>query len=149
MEVKVHFCSSNLPFALAIKFFTFSQWSHVAIQVGGIVYESRGVCGVTKTTFSELVSRQNIVHTEVVNDIDWVSAREFLEDQVGKDYDYAALFGLPFRQNWGAEDRWFCSELAAKALHVGGFNFLPIKPFRITPKDLFIILRSVNGNRKY
>lgn len=140
MEVKIHFCSSNLPFALLIKFFTFSQWNHVAIEVGGVVYESKGCGGVRKTTFEQLSKEQSNIFTKTVHNLNTTHVREFLEDQVGKGYDYPALFALPFRSDWGSEDKWFCSELAAKALFVGGFNFKDYPAWRVTPKDLFLML---------
>lgn len=144
MDVKVHFCSSNLPFALLVKFFTFSEWSHVAIEVGGIVYEAKW-SGVRKTTFGQLSKEQGKIFTKVVYGLDVKVLREFLDDQVGKPYDFPALFALPFRSNWGSEDAWFCSEYGAKGLFLAGFNFKNFPAWRVTPKDLFLMLGGSGG----
>lgn len=145
MEVKVHFCSSNLPFALLIKLFTFSKWNHVAIEVGGIVYEARAWYGVTKTTFEELSSRQNKIYTKEVHGLDGQAVRNFCEDQVGKKYDYRAIVALPFKRDWGREFEWFCSELGTKALISGGRLFKKFPAYRVTPERLLQMLGGQSG----
>tara|TARA_Y100000815_G_C13056853_1_gene392813 strand:+ start:197 stop:634 length:438 start_codon:yes stop_codon:yes gene_type:complete len=139
--MKIHFCKSRDIGGLIIRLFTFSRWNHVAIEVGGIVYESvtaGGVRSVPARSFPQLWNSTESVSVAVENPTLLLA---FLKEQVGKPYDWAAIFALPFRKSWHARDKWFCSELVAEALIAGGSDAIPrIKSFRVTPRDLWIAL---------
>lgn len=139
--MKVHFCKSNDIGGLIIRLFTFSRWNHVAIEVGGVVYESvtaGGVRRVPARSFPRLWEKTTSVEVSVENPAEMLA---FLNAQVGRPYDWSAIFALPFRKSWQARDKWFCSELVAEALIAGGSNAIPrLKSYRVTPRDLWITL---------
>lgn len=134
--MKIHFCRSGGLVAAVIRIGTMSPFNHVAIEVDGIVYEAltrRGVIHRRADLFGGAWSR---VETVAIAIPDADSCRLFLQDQLGKPYDWGGVFALPFRANWHNEDRWFCSELVAAALEAGGLN-LGVSARRVTPRDLY------------
>jgi len=65
--------------------------------------------------------------------------RELAKHQVGKSYDWAAVFSLPFRGDWENKRKWFCSELIAYAFEAAGVPLFRERPFRITARDIYIL----------
>jgi uncharacterized protein YycO len=67
---------------------------------------------------------------------------EFALTQVGKPYDYSAIFGIALHRDWHDESKWFCSELVAVAAERAGNPLLStrpsIQPYNITPRDLLL-----------
>lgn len=148
--MKILFCTSNLPGALLIRSVTWSTWSHVAIILDDNMVLEAVWPRVRITTLDSIKqSHKNwcIVDIPVLNeDI----ALEFCMKQVGKPYDTSALFGLLAHRDWGEDDSWFCSELAAATLEAGGlFIFRHEYIHRIVPHDLwklnYKILEDNNG----
>lgn len=140
--MKIHFCKSTGLGAMLIRFFTFSRWNHVAIEVGGVVFEAvtrAGVRAVPAHNFPRLWGKVESVDIAVP---DQVAAERFLKAQLGKPYDWKAIFALPFRESWHRAGKWFCSELVAEALLHGG-RPLNLPSHRVTPRDLYIALPEV------
>ena len=57
--------------------------------------------------------------TVEMEDKDYGRMMDWLYNQVGKPYDFMAVIGIVFRRNWRSENKWFCSELVARAFEVG------------------------------
>ena len=61
----------------------------------------------------------------------------WLDQQVGKAYDYLGLLGFLWRSNkYQNPNKWFCSELAATAFKVAGYhlyNWNVMQPHQVTP----------------
>jgi len=138
--IKLHFCRSNLPGALLIQAALFSRWNHVAIEVDGVIYDATLGDGVAKSSFEALRSKYNEIQSATIPGLDEHAVIRFLESQSGKAYDWTALIALPFRQDWQDPHKWFCSELAAEALIRGGWNELMFPSYRVTPRDLRILV---------
>lgn len=139
--MKLLFCTSNLPGAVLIRAVTWSSWSHVAV----IVDEESDVAieavwpRVRKTTVTEIKrkhSKWKIVEVPVDDEI---SVLDFLESQVGKKYDWTALFGILFHRDWSKDSRWYCSELAAAALTQSKPLFRTEVAKRVTPQMLWVL----------
>lgn len=71
------------------------------------------------------------------------AAVEWAKLQVGKPYDWEAIWGMGLRRDWHKDDKWFCSELIE-----GAFDHVhwPLirdsgKLDRITPRDLTMSTR--------
>lgn len=72
-------------------------------------------------------------------------AYEWARTQLGKKYDYSAIFGIALDRNWKDQGKWFCSELCSAAFDITKaplFNPLA-DPWRITPRDLLLSLALV------
>lgn len=131
-----------------IRFFTFSQWNHVGIKIGDKFYHSNYKNGVhcisdgdPNTQVKGSVSNFDVIPIRLTNE-QYEKMDKFLSDQCGKKYDLTALFAFPFRKNWSDDKEWFCSELVAAVLHRVGIISTP-KAYRITPKDLYLILKTL------
>ncbi len=138
--MKIHFCRSRNVGGWLIQLLTFSKWNHVAIEIDGIVYESVAFKGVQMSTYDSFRHNWSQIETVGVSAKDSEAAEKFLEAQLGKPYDYLAIPALPFRADWQDTRKWFCSELAAEALVKAGYPKFRIASWRITPRDLWLIL---------
>lgn len=70
----------------------------------------------------------------------------FLDDQVGKPYDYKAIWAFLFNRNWRETDSWICSELAAAAAERA--SIVPplfLAANKITPVAFALAMSAVNG----
>lgn len=144
MKIRVYFTASNTIGGAAIRFLTFSRWNHVAIEIDDYVYEALLSGGVQKTKaydYNINWKRTTLVDIDIPG-LNKEAAKNFLESQLGKPYDWKALFALPFRTDWQDNDSWFCSELVAEALIVSGLYQFNIGVSRFTPRDLFLILSN-------
>lgn len=133
----VYFCRGHDWIANAIKLATFGEFSHCAVSIGNDVYESTFEGGVSKTTIEEFTIRYPDRESIYVDQSGDVEAKKWLEQQIGKSYDYLALTAFPFRGKWHNDKQWFCSELIAAAMMEAGVLKLGVVPSRITPRDLW------------
>lgn len=70
----------------------------------------------------------------------------FLQVQLGKPYDWPAIFGFGLGRNWREPDSWFCSELQAAALEQAGIcGCLPAPNNKITPTALANIFGAIGA----
>lgn len=136
----LYFCKGSDWVSNTIKFFGMSPYNHCAVQINGCIYEATFKKGVFKTDFAEFTSRypnRDLVILHPINGGE-KQAQEWLEEQVGKGYDFTGILGLQFQRNWQAEDKWFCSELIAGALIKAGVLRLRIPVNGISVRDLDI-----------
>ena len=135
-KIPVIFGRNYAPGSLAIQVFTWSRWSHVGIVYGDKVIEARGFHGVVITPIEEFKARYThweVAHAPVACSID--KAYERALSQVGKSYDWWAIYGIVLRTGWDKEDAWVCSELYAYA---SGF-VRHDRTARFTPEDVWKI----------
>jgi uncharacterized protein YycO len=41
--------------------------------------------------------------------------------QIGKPYDWTAIYGMAFRRDWHEDSKWFCSEFVEGAFDAAGY----------------------------
>lgn len=119
----------------------------------GTLIGSTGHDGVQKLTLDERINGDPYrIYKYRIDEIKLPNedrAREFAEAQIGKPYDYTAVFAflLPWRENWNANRKWFCSELAAATINHGGLQIARTDAWRITPNflDISPLLTTVVG----
>lgn len=91
------------------------RYNHVSILMGDTIYEAQLFQGVIKTHRSEWADSDTVARQYVleVDGFTYAKILQFLEKQVGKDYDYLGIFAHIFpvllAPRIGA---WYCSELA-------------------------------------
>ncbi len=132
------FMDSNTIGGRLIRMVTWGKWSHVGILSNDFsIYDSKLSCGgVVKADLGDRLSQYR-KHCVVELPVDDAGVIRAVHSQLGKPYDFSAVFGIPFHRNWQEEDKWFCSELVAWACAQGGFPVIN-KPFgRVTPQDLY------------
>lgn len=114
--MRLLFCRGHGLISAIIRWQTWGRYSHVAIEIGGWVYEAVPVKGVRKLPAASYNWKDvDIFTADGYNEaVVWA----FLETQVGKPYDYLGV--LRFLPRWKNSDysskRWFCSELFFTAL---------------------------------
>lgn len=139
--MKILFCRSHGFVSWAIRIFTWSRWGHVAVLAPDnmTVYEAVWP-RVHKTTLATLHKEEAVIQAVEMHLLRPEAAIQWLEQQVGKPYDWKALFGFVFHRDWASPKKWFCSELAAMAWDKGGSPlFRRNAVFRISPGMLWLI----------
>lgn len=116
-------------------------WSHCGIVTPhNTVIEARAFKGVIETPLREFEARVSAcvaVRRECPNEL---TALDFARAQLGKPYDWGAVFGIPFREPWEHPAHWFCSELVEAAFIAGGRRRFDSSVARITPNQSFIVM---------
>lgn len=133
------FTDTNLIGSFIIRKFTRSNWSHVAIEHNGMVIESvthGGVRMIPLAEFERKYPRLFKMHLPTT-----ANAKIFdkIKTQIGKKYDWTAIFAFGFNRDWQENDSWFCSELIMNGILEAGYTVLnpSVEVSRITPEDLF------------
>lgn len=106
--MQVIFCSNNKPFALLIRLVTWSKWHHAGVIDGDEVIHARAFKGVVVEKLEDVKKRYP---NHKIRELLGVS--ESARSEVGKKYDWSAIFGHPFNR-WDDPKRWYCFELVAK-----------------------------------
>lgn len=127
----------------AIQLQTRSAYSHVAIQLGDYeIYEAWHVGGVRKLRYATEGHSDgtpiDIYRIDYIPDGAVDKIRKFLQQQVGKKYDFKSVLRFITRRKVRADDRWFCSELVLAALEAGGIKLLNINYSEASPRDVSI-----------
>lgn len=136
----VLFSTSKGPISAFIRFFTWSKWSHVAILDGDYVIESRGGKGVVRTPLQLFLRRVSRVAAMRYPHVATDAAIAFARSQLGKGYDWGAIFGIGFRRNWGDRSKWSCVELATVAAHAANTPLLRCdEAWRHKPQELWLV----------
>lgn len=134
--VALLFSTTSSPFSWLIRLLTWSRWSHVSIVDGDTIIQAHALHGVTRTPYAEAIETAKaceLVRFKCNNPAVIAAAAS----QIGKKYDWTALWGFLFRRDWQEEDSWFCSELVEWSfLKAGEPHFKPDRLRRITPEHL-------------
>ena len=122
-----------------IRLVTWGNYSHVeALDKDGFLtgaeFPKGGVSQPYQKRF-ELATKCRLVKVDIA---DTEAFYKFLYAQIGKPYDWKAIFGYLFRKNWDQDNEWFCSELIAKAAIEGKTPLATFKSFKISPRDLLM-----------
>lgn len=121
-----------------VRFGTFSEFAHVGFKLDdGKVLDATPEFGVSIRDAEDdetTVYMQPLAPGQMVR-----NAVEYAKLQVGKPYDWIAIFGMCLRRDWHKDTRWFCSELVCGAFDHAGWSLVRDSNHldRITPQDLF------------
>lgn len=138
--VSLLFCNARDPLSLAIRAFTWSRWSHVALIDGYAAIEAMAPDGVTMTETERILMRSREFELVDLPCRNPEAVRAAAVSQFGKPYDYTAMMGLALRRNWQADDAWFCSELIAWAFAQAGEPLFRADCLRrVTPQHLWML----------
>lgn len=139
-NVTVVFATNNKPASLIIKLFTLSNWSHVAIlDDEGYIFDSTSLSGVRRIHFDEWKAHYKDLDFTIFPVKNRRDVFEWLHSQVGKKYDVLGIFSFILRKNYEDKNKYFCSELVAKAV---GIQY---KPWRLSPQFLSQFYKTLKG----
>lgn len=131
--MKIIFGTDNQIGSLAIRLKTWSNWSHVGVVLNDDVVEATASHGVVKSTLEDFKSRYP--KHKIVNIHHKGDYQQRVLSQVGKPYDWGAIFKFMFRGDWDDTDKWFCFELAAYASGIYNSEYLD----RVTAPHLLML----------
>lgn len=142
--VAVLFSTTSNPFSWLVRVLTWSQWSHVSIVDGDDVIEAHALYGVIRRPYYEVIETAKRYEFVRYRCSDPQAVIEAARSQIGKGYDWTALWAFILRRNWQEDDSWFCSELVAWAFGKGGSPlFRPGILHRVTPEHLAMLAPAV------
>ena len=139
--MRVLIARNNRVGSLLIRAGTFSKWSHAAIYLDdGTVIDTTLSTGVRALPFLDWLDHYPVWTVVNLPLPDEAAAELFALAQVGKPYDWTALFGLVLQRNYQEDDSWFCSELVEAALVAGGRKRFRDSVSHITPQQTWSVL---------
>lgn len=140
MEIKLRFISEHSIGSAAIRFWTWSKYSHVDIVLPEGYLGARKD-GVKIRPFD--YCKPSRVDMGIIECSDEVANKviEFAKAQIGKPYDFEAITGIVFHRDWAEDDSWICSELVAAAFQNADDNLIDNKANRVTPQMLIELPR--------
>ena len=117
--VKFHFFTGKGPISAGIRWMTHSRFSHVAIEIDGLIYEAQG--GEVRASTGLFVRNTPCA----VKTVEFVVAdirvfEKFVKSQLGKKYGYRQILSFVLGQDKRARDTLICSEYAEEALTATG-----------------------------
>lgn len=127
--------------AMLLRILTLSKFSHMAVLLDdNTVIEAAAFKGVVRGSFENFTK---IYDRVIIQDLplpNEEAAINFLLEQVGKPYDWTAIFGIVFRNGkWTDLDSWFCSELVEAAVKAGGLDRFKEDISRIIPQYCWVL----------
>lgn len=136
--IKIRFSSGRGIYSSIIRWSTWSWCSHVGIMLSDIhVIDATGEQGVAiRTPYGDKEARYFTVELPEEKE---QKLLVWIKSQIGKGYDWSAIYGMAFRKDWHNDDKWFCSELVAAAFEEAGHPLLRSENLsRVTPRDLLM-----------
>lgn len=117
-----------------IKWFTFSDYSHVSLVFDGVEYEALQKKGVIKHEYKQNKDSDEF-YVEVTPD-EYDEALRVAESMVGAKYDWKGIWGFVARRDRHSKGKWFCSEAVAYTLHKANKPLSRREPYRHRPDDV-------------
>ncbi len=124
------------PIAAVVKWQSRSHYSHAALLIPGTnrVIESYPFKGVRER---ELTAKDwERVHAYEITGmtpLQWQGAIQFCQSQLGKGYDWRNVFRFVSRVPARENDRWFCSEIAFRAIEKTFRRILNMEAHYVNP----------------
>lgn len=131
--MKVVLSTDNKVHSWLIRTFTWSKWSHGGIVINDKVYEATAKNGVVETPLDEYKKRYTVnKFVDIPHQGDY---QQRAISQLGKDYDWGAIFKFVLRGDWSELSKWFCFEYIAYCSGILNPKYLD----RVTATHLLMI----------
>lgn len=120
-----------------IKLYTWYNYAHVDVEVSPGHYigaiPGKGVIQHTSSPRDQKFMMLDVNRDLVVG---------FMQEQLGKEYDYWGIFGLAINANVDEKTKWFCSELVGEAIKFADKTKISIPSYKLTPRDIALICKD-------
>lgn len=115
MRFAIILCHNRSIGSKALRLAMWSRWSHSAVydRAAGLVYDTTMQHGGCQCWLADEFFKMYPwfeVRELDVPDHKELEAVAWLEEQLGKGYDWTALVGFVLHREWQQDDVWFCSE---------------------------------------
>jgi len=135
-----------------VRWFSWSDYSHVALYLrdrpGKKIIEAWPAGGV-QAVDGWLTNHKGGTRVDLMAFIlqptapRLAQASAWLDNQIGKRYDWRGVFRFIFRAGGEIDDDWFCSELAAEFADYCGEPLAHMPSFKFMPRDVAVSSRLV------
>jgi uncharacterized protein YycO len=132
--VKLILCTKPGLSSAFLRLVMWSKWSHSAILDGGVVIDTTLWQGGVKSHTSEDFFDHYPTYEVRDIEVDERHAADWLNEQIGKGYDWTALLSFVVQRDWQEPDKWFCSELSEAMISKFGKPRFRASAQRITPR---------------
>ena len=132
--MKLILCTKPGISSALLRLVMWSKWSHSAVLDGGVVIDTTlWQDGVKPHTSEDFFAKYPTYELRDI-EVDETPARYWLTAQIGKKYDWTALFSFIVQRDWQDPDKWFCSELTEAMISKFGKPRFRASAQRITPR---------------
>lgn len=153
MPIKLQFVCEAALSSQAIAWFSAGHFSHVdAVLPNGMLLGARSdsvggkPAGVQIRPPNYVKWQRRTVMVVPATSVQTKAFYDFLNAQVGKPYDDAAIWAFFFNRNWREADSWICSELVSAAGEACAvFDKLYLAANKITPVSCALAYSAVGG----
>ena len=145
-KLQLFFSNTRSLASYCVRFATWGEYGHVGLYRDDTIIEANStlnkvVCrSFEPSEYSQFVIKEYDIPAKPVWDI--------ISSQIDKPYDWSAIYGFLFRQDWQSPDKWFCSELVEWGCNSIGYSMINKKSWRVSPQDLNEV-KSINILRTY
>ena len=138
-DVGFHFHRSNTIGSRIVRWWTGTRYSHVSVEVKGRFYHATWSGGIYAEDFpdEDISVSERLPLSESESD----DLFTLLEGELGKEYDKPSIIGQILKLEIGSNKRWYCSEMALRALSL-------IYPYPrhnrrfVNPYEVYLSIRS-------
>jgi len=134
--IRVHFWKGDGLIGRIIRRFTWSDYSHVGMELNGWMYEAREFRGVVKQRWPDSKRSSSAVLELRISQSDLRKLAEWWECRIGLPYDYWQVVRFIYRKDETAstKPKYFCSEALVDSLAYIGINlFERVPSYKISP----------------
>jgi uncharacterized protein YycO len=136
--IEVFFSDSDQAACKLIRAVTWSDYAHVGFydrSTGNVIDSRMKNKGVTEYSYEKLKLEYPRIIMRSFPEVPR-EALAIARSQIGKGYDWTALFGIGLHRDWQEDDKWFCSELVAWACAQAGKPIINKETYRVVPQDV-------------
>jgi hypothetical protein len=141
--IRLHFIKGEGVGDKLIQTVTWSDWSHVALEINGRIYEAtlNGVRTVSLEDFLRYYDEKKITHKAYrLHGLDEAKVWNRAIGELNKPYDYTTLITHYFKIDYTERDKWMCSEYAGYCIQ----ELIPHdKYYKLNPRHLHLIAHAV------
>ena len=141
---------TNLPSFLTRVMTSGALWSHSALYDAerGVMNEALLFKGVVETPVYEWLARYPSCEFFAVPVLDPAAGLAWRRSILGQGYDYLGALHVPWRGDWQAEGRWYCSEADTVTCLQAGLQLFAdhdraIKARGVSPHEFWRVARAV------
>jgi hypothetical protein len=141
-DLKIRFITESDAVSAAIRFVTFSEFSHTEIELpDGSFLGAHAGSGVQIRPANYCKPTFERGYALPVDDEKYAQAMKYAHSCIGYSYNYTDIVGLLFHHNLTSKGRVICSQFVFDVMTVAGIqslNVLQAYDFRVTPDILHL-----------
>ena len=137
--IHLRFCREKGFQPWLVRTYTWYPFDHVELALPYGYLGARPIGGVQVRPLDYLKPESELFATIDCPDNVQRRVLEFCKEQIGKPYDWTAIYGIVAHRDWQEPDKWICSELIAAAFEAAEYPLLNGDNVnRFSPRDIAI-----------